>query len=62
MGLGEVQIKLKNKYLFCSKMNTINMYKNTSAQNIILKDYSLIFGTLEMHCLTKEYQPIYRLS
>jgi len=38
MGLGEVQIKLKNKYLFCSKMNTINMYKNTSfsgAQNII---------------------------
>lgn len=28
MGLGEVQIKLRNKYLFCSKMNTIYLYKN----------------------------------
>lgn len=38
MGLGEVQIKLRNKYLFCSKMNTINIYINTSfseAQDIV---------------------------
>lgn len=39
MGLGEVQIKLRNKYLFCSKMNTINIYKNTDfsdARDIVL--------------------------
>ena len=26
MSLREVQIKLRKKYLFCSKMNTINIY------------------------------------